>query len=197
MTSSPVDQMDDVPGRQNAGNAHVWFSLLSFLKYLCIFQLAVIGLISLVFWPLSYSIHAGANLSPQWLDSHGSISFRVRNGHCAASVFMPAAAVSHSLHERLDWFEEGFGLEVGRCAGGGCNRQQYLCLEAGCPLWFPAMIFLSFPAYWVGFGPLRRIRRRARGHCEKCAYDLRGNESGICPECGTKFSTEIRANLHG
>lgn len=23
------------------------------------------------------------------------------------------------------------------------------------------------------------------GHCEKCSYDLRGNESNVCPECGT------------
>ncbi len=22
------------------------------------------------------------------------------------------------------------------------------------------------------------------GHCQKCSYDLTGNESGKCPECG-------------
>jgi hypothetical protein len=30
-----------------------------------------------------------------------------------------------------------------------------------------------------------RARRRARGHCAVCGYDLTGNESGVCPECGT------------
>jgi hypothetical protein len=32
----------------------------------------------------------------------------------------------------------------------------------------------------------RRERRRMReGRCRKCGYDLTGNRSGICPECGT------------
>lgn len=43
----------------------------------------------------------------------------------------------------------------------------------------------------VGLGlPLvtrrRKRRRRKRGLCVKCGYDLRGNESGVCPECGEK-----------
>lgn len=32
----------------------------------------------------------------------------------------------------------------------------------------------------------RSCRRRLRaGHCEVCLYDLTGNTSGVCPECGT------------
>jgi DMSO/TMAO reductase YedYZ heme-binding membrane subunit len=30
---------------------------------------------------------------------------------------------------------------------------------------------------------LRRLRRE-RGQCVRCGYDLRGNVSGVCPECG-------------
>ena len=33
-------------------------------------------------------------------------------------------------------------------------------------------------------GPLRRYRRRRKGLCLKCGYDLTGNVSGVCPECG-------------
>ncbi len=29
----------------------------------------------------------------------------------------------------------------------------------------------------------------ARGHCRQCGYDLQGNVSGICPECGTALHT--------
>jgi hypothetical protein len=29
-----------------------------------------------------------------------------------------------------------------------------------------------------------RDRRLPPGHCQRCAYDLTGNTSGICPECG-------------
>ncbi len=33
-------------------------------------------------------------------------------------------------------------------------------------------------------GPWRRHRRRRRGRCVRCGYDLTGNLSGVCPECG-------------
>lgn len=48
------------------------------------------------------------------------------------------------------------------------------------PLWIPTTV--SLVASWV-------FRRNARvpspGHCKKCDYDLNGNESAVCPECGT------------
>jgi hypothetical protein len=51
----------------------------------------------------------------------------------------------------------------------------------GFPLWFPAAVFAAPPGLWL----LRRIHRRPRpGHCPHCGYDLRGNVSGVCPECG-------------
>ena len=30
-----------------------------------------------------------------------------------------------------------------------------------------------------------RARDKPSGYCTRCAYDLRGNVSGKCPECGT------------
>ncbi len=45
---------------------------------------------------------------------------------------------------------------------------------------YAALLWLLF------FGSLtaRRIIRRKRGHCIKCGYDLRGDFSAGCPECG-------------
>jgi hypothetical protein len=44
------------------------------------------------------------------------------------------------------------------------------------------------PAFWT----VRFIRwaKRARepGRCPKCGYDLTGNTSGVCPECGTMLA---------
>ena len=38
--------------------------------------------------------------------------------------------------------------------------------------------------------PERRMRRReAQGRCPTCGYDLRDNQSGVCPECGTRIWT--------
>ena len=35
----------------------------------------------------------------------------------------------------------------------------------------------------------RRDRKPLRGHCPHCDYDLTGNVSGVCPECGTACET--------
>ena len=35
--------------------------------------------------------------------------------------------------------------------------------------------------WWIKF---RIIRKREVGLCKSCEYDLRGNTSGVCPECG-------------
>ena len=34
----------------------------------------------------------------------------------------------------------------------------------------------------------RLKRRRVRGECVRCGYDLYANESGVCPECGAPKS---------
>ena len=38
----------------------------------------------------------------------------------------------------------------------------------------------------------RRNRRILPGHCEACRYNLTGNTSGICPECGTRTAVRHR-----
>ena len=51
-------------------------------------------------------------------------------------------------------------------------------------LWVPFALFSTYPFIAFIRGPLRRWRRRRRGLCLKCGYDLTGNVTGICPECG-------------
>ena len=36
----------------------------------------------------------------------------------------------------------------------------------------------------------RRLRRPVPGHCRKCGYNLTGNVTGKCSECGTTFETD-------
>ncbi len=52
------------------------------------------------------------------------------------------------------------------------------------PLWAASIIFAAYPALAFIRGPLRRWRRRRQGRCVPCGYDLTGNTSGTCPECG-------------
>lgn len=53
------------------------------------------------------------------------------------------------------------------------------CWYALLPLW------AVFAAVSVPTAVLWRLDRRPpRGHCQSCGYDLTGNTSGVCPECG-------------
>jgi hypothetical protein len=40
---------------------------------------------------------------------------------------------------------------------------------------------------------LIRHRRRKRGVCPSCGYNLTGNTSGVCPECGTPTAAGVKA----
>lgn len=52
------------------------------------------------------------------------------------------------------------------------------------PAWAPVVLFAAYPTIAFIRGPLRRWRRRRTGRCIRCGYDLTGNASGRCPECG-------------
>jgi len=54
------------------------------------------------------------------------------------------------------------------------------------PHWFLALIFAILPAIWL----FKWNKRRKLGPnaCPSCGYDLTGNESGKCPECGEAMS---------
>ncbi len=54
------------------------------------------------------------------------------------------------------------------------------------PSWFVAVITAVLPAKW-GYVWLRGNRRKKRGRCVRCGYDLRGSGEN-CPECGTAIS---------
>jgi hypothetical protein len=56
------------------------------------------------------------------------------------------------------------------------------------PLWAPAFIFAVPPAYAAAtwWRKRRRRRRERTGHRPRCGYDLTGNVSGVCPECGAR-----------
>lgn len=58
----------------------------------------------------------------------------------------------------------------------------------GFPLWAAFALFAFYPALAFIRGPLRRHRRRKRRLCLKCGYNLAGNVSGVCPECGSAVS---------
>jgi hypothetical protein len=72
------------------------------------------------------------------------------------------------------------------------NSQTSRELIVQLPFWFLILVVSAYPAYALLTGPIRRYIRRARGSCVKCAYNLTGNTSGVCPECGTKVLARSR-----
>ena len=63
---------------------------------------------------------------------------------------------------------------------------QYLPVGIGTwhiiPFWL-LLLLDAIPTAWLWHRDRRRIRP---GHCPGCGYDLTGNTSGVCPECGDK-----------
>ncbi len=55
------------------------------------------------------------------------------------------------------------------------------------PHWLPLVVFTTYPIIAFIRGPVRRYRRRKRGLCLRCGYDLTGNVTGVCSECGTEI----------
>ncbi len=56
----------------------------------------------------------------------------------------------------------------------------YLALPASLPFFIAAVVL--------------RKPRRTLGICVKCEYDLTGNVSGVCPECGTAVDGNVDAD---
>ena len=90
---------------------------------------------------------------------------------------------SHPAPSSRYWRRLGFSFRT------GVNRWQQLSppysfwlLEI--PIWCPIVLFTTYPTIAFIRGPLRRFRRHRKGLCVKCGYNLTGNTSGVCPECG-------------
>ena len=91
-------------------------------------------------------------------------------------------AMSDKTILRLD----GFRLRLDYKGPDNVTREQVIG-TLDLPLWFVFLLFATYPAIAFIRGPLPRWRRRRKGLCLKCGYNLTGNVSGVCPECGTKL----------
>ena len=65
---------------------------------------------------------------------------------------------------------------------------QWSAISASSVVILPLWLFLGLAAVPTSFFWWRS--RPRRGHCRKCGYDLTGNVSGRCPECGRAVSRQ-------
>jgi hypothetical protein len=60
------------------------------------------------------------------------------------------------------------------------------------PLALLVVLFGIYPSLWFIRRRRHRLWRRA-GFCGRCGYNLRGNTTGRCPECGNPIKADVRA----
>ena len=64
----------------------------------------------------------------------------------------------------------------------------HISYSAKAPLWLVALFLAVYPV----FASYRLYRNRPPppGHCQSCGYNLTGNVSGVCPECGAAVDAD-------
>ncbi|MEE9128820.1 MAG: hypothetical protein V3T84_02295 [Phycisphaerales bacterium] len=76
--------------------------------------------------------------------------------------------------------------------GGSDTENWFLPLRPIWPGFAINTVFYAALLWLLTFGlfAVRRVIRRKRGHCINCGYDLRGDFSAGCPECGWQRASE-------
>ena len=127
-------------------------------------------LMSLGLWLVSYTVVGWSN---------GRIIISLSGGAIRCVAFPDNGVIP----VRVRWWWSGFKGFHTRL------RPNYERNSAGTlgfvlPMWMPVVLFAM--ALWICRRSVywRRRRRKKLGQCLNCCYDLTGNESGVCPECG-------------
>jgi hypothetical protein len=103
-------------------------------------------------------------------------------GHYGAAMLrVRGADMRPRLSKRwraVKWVGMGvcIALALGRDVHLFVHRGQEDCVT---PFSLVLLLFAVSTAYLFW-----RDRRYPRAHCQSCGYDLTGNTSGVCPECG-------------
>ncbi|GMU23406.1 MAG: hypothetical protein AMXMBFR13_34840 [Phycisphaerae bacterium] len=117
-------------------------------------------------------------------DEHVQLCSEVYRKHWGPVVMMPASRVGR-------WFRVGF--DSGGATVGGPVQAHWL---VGLPCWYPLVATAILPACWIRWFQRRRrsIARFRKRQCLECGYNLTGNVSGVCPECGTAMPERAVSN---
>jgi len=142
----------------------------------------LIGLGTAGMWVRSHFRMHGVHVSsgPFWfgvMTNENRIEFfgwDIREGGISASLIgmPPRVWTDYPVREGPEW--RWWNLGFGRERGGMTPGYSYYI-----PYWFICAVAGILPVVW-----LRRRGRLREGHCPACHYDLTGNVSGVCPECG-------------
>ena len=128
--------------------------------------------------PVSY-------VSSVFVESRGSV---MRFGHAydeALPVYGRLRLTSEPTRSLPSYLRPSWGLSIARYGRTRVGR------AVSVPDWVVAALLCISPAVTLTRG-YRRCRREGAHRCLTCGYDLTGNISGVCPECGTRISAKSR-----
>jgi hypothetical protein len=153
-------------------------------------MLSVGALASLAAWPISH-------LRP-WGWVHTRVSDKTifgvlfKHGTLSAWWWDPVAPDSATIPSKgLRW--AGFTFGQWNAFSEDTGLHSYFVTFFFINLWPAILILAAYPSLCFYCGPIRRRRRRRRGLCTKCGYNLTRNTTGVCPECGSVALRKYRS----
>jgi hypothetical protein len=152
----------------------------------------IVALFCVLALPFSLSLWHRSSTQPSVrrydVTLYKSMWVHLNRGLCGIEILsMPSRTPSRSRFEsrlgaNVDPFKTSFRLASSR---QGENQLTVLVF----PLWLPNLILFFTLGMALTYGPVRTWRRKRNGWCLWCGYDLTGNRSGRCPECGMTTDT--------
>jgi len=137
----------------------------------------LVGTVAL--WVMSYWITLGVSLGTHTAHYYGSVGYGfVRCVRWHDSMTAPdrppisAKWIGGAVPVRNLWHFQWFR-----------NSRKRM---VDCPAWLPPALLTTWS--WFLVRPFMRKRKRRRYNlCLHCGYNLTGNTSGVCPECGKRI----------
>ncbi len=146
---------------------------------IAVFTLATVA--SVWVWIASYG---GFNVwrefdSGEFDSGRTSLGFVATKGRCGLVRYVGPPDETPTRHRRTRLYLASYWFK----RPGVWGKQDHMA--AWVRAWVPCAIFGSYPFYSLVRSPARRRRRRReQGLCLDCGYDLTGNVTGVCSECG-------------
>ncbi|HEY8750526.1 MAG TPA: hypothetical protein VIM11_21260 [Tepidisphaeraceae bacterium] len=140
---------------------------------------SIFGIVVLSYGRFTYATrpHMSSDVEMLWHDER--MSFRVRSFPAEKEIGLAGNRWWNQMGFRITACDKPFCVVAFRSKALDWRRQWWINV----PHWSVAASFAGPPAWW--FVTFRRRRHRRANACPTCGYNLTGNTSGICPECGT------------
>ena len=161
----------------------------------CRVVLKIVAVVSLLALPLSALLWRASYRDPQYrrydVTLYKSLQVLLKDGVCGLHLLnMPTKTASRT--EFLTPVKISMTPGNRSLLLSSKIRGKYRVTWVVFPLWLSTTALAFTGTVPLATTPIRQWRRKRNGWCLECAYDLTGNRSGRCPECGTRFRRPVR-----